>query len=115
MAGSKKLTIAATEAGGHYGNLGLPLVWGPEGALLVVEVLRAMEDDCVVGGEGGGRHVCERERRAGWEGGLRKKVARTGWDFIRGGGRSLVRSAFSTVCGLERGGPGPTARAASTA
>ena len=56
MAGSKKLTIAATEAGGHYGNLSLALVWGPEGALLVVEVLCAMEDDCVVGGEGGGRN-----------------------------------------------------------
>ena len=60
----EKLTIAATEAGGHYGNLSLTLVWGPEGALLVVEVLCTMEDDCVVGGESDGRH-CEWAGEAG--------------------------------------------------
>ena len=53
----EKLTIAATEAGGHYGNLSLTLVWGPEGALLEVEVLCAMEDRCVLGWEGDGGHV----------------------------------------------------------
>ena len=60
----EKLTIAATEAGGHYGNLSLTLVWGPEGALLVVEVLCTMEDNCVVGREGDRRH-CEWMGEAG--------------------------------------------------
>lgn len=55
----EKLTIAATETGGHYGNLGLPLGRGPEVALFVAEVLCAVEDGCVVGGEGGGRHIAE--------------------------------------------------------
>ena len=51
MAGSKKLTIAATEAGGHYGNLSLALVWGPEGALLDAEVACAVEDGGGLGTE----------------------------------------------------------------
>ena len=61
MAGSKKLTIAATEAGGHYGDLSLTLVWGPEGAFLEAHVLCAMEDGSVLGREGDGRH-CELRR-----------------------------------------------------
>ena len=50
------LTVAAAEAGGHYGDLSLALVWWPEGALLEVEVLCAMEDGCVLGWESDGRH-----------------------------------------------------------
>lgn len=51
-------TITATEAGGHYGDLSLTLVWGPEGAFLEAHVLCAMEDDSVLSWEGNGRHCC---------------------------------------------------------
>ena len=51
------LTVAAAEAGGHYGDLSLALVWGPEGAVLETKVLCAVEDGCTLSWEGDGRHV----------------------------------------------------------
>ena len=76
MKKDRKLTVAAAEAGGHYGDLSLALVWGPEGAVLETEVLCAVEDDCMLCGEGDRRHVCvlgvagRGGRGGGW---LRKK------------------------------------------
>ena len=82
MEGRKKLTVTAAEAGGHYGDLSLTLVWWPEGALFEAHVLGTMEDDCMLGWEGDGGH-CERgkgcERRRGV---LRKSCTNTGGDFI---------------------------------
>ena len=52
-----RLTIAAAETGGHYGDLSLTLVWGPEGALLDTHVLWTVEDDRVLGAESYWRHV----------------------------------------------------------
>ncbi len=52
----RRLTVATTETRRDYGDLSLTLVWGPEGALLKAEVLCAVEDGCVLGGESDGRH-----------------------------------------------------------
>ena len=83
MEGRKKLTVTAAEAGGHYGDLSLTLVWWPEGALLEVEVLCAMEDGCVLGWESDGRH-CEWESRDGCGGGGGRLTERTGTKPGRG-------------------------------
>lgn len=50
------LTVTAAQACRNNGDLGLALVWWPEGALLVVEVLGTMEDHGVLCWESDGRH-----------------------------------------------------------
>ena len=60
--GSRKervLTVTTTETCCNYLHLNMTLLWGPKGACFVAEVLCAVEDGCVVGGEGGGRHIAE--------------------------------------------------------
>ena len=52
-------TVTATKAGRGDGNLDLALLWGPEGACFVAEVLWSVEDDCVMRREGDWAHCMD--------------------------------------------------------
>jgi hypothetical protein len=45
------LTIAATETSGDDGDLGTVRMWWPEGPVLETDVVGAIENDCLLGGE----------------------------------------------------------------
>ena len=53
------LTVTTTETRRNYLHLNMTLLWGPEGACLVAEVLWTVEDDCVMRREGNWAHCVD--------------------------------------------------------
>jgi hypothetical protein len=50
------LTVATTQTGGDDRDLGIVVLWGPEGTLLETKVLGSVQDNSVLCGEGNRRH-----------------------------------------------------------